>query len=158
MALPVAKLVGLAVILGVGAVPVALTQSLDRLPGPFHAVVTRIIDGDTVEVTVPVWLGQTVTTNVRIEGIDTPELRGKCEAERVLAAAARDRLAALIGDGPVILTDVRYDKFGGRVVARLADAQGADAGLVLVSEGLARPFDGRGARLSWCPVEDVSAG
>ena len=66
------------------------------LPGPYSATVTRVIDGDTFEARIHIWLGQESLTLVRLRGIDAPELRGKCPNESEAAKAARDHLAVLL--------------------------------------------------------------
>ena len=74
--------------------------------GPVPAAVVSVYDGDTLTVDASPWPGFTVRTSVRIDGIDTPEIRGKCDAEKALAVQARDRLRALAGS-TVQLTDIR---------------------------------------------------
>ena len=120
-------------------------------PGTYAAEVTRIIDGDTVEARVAVWMGQDVVTKVRLRGIDAPEIRGACGPERDRAIAARDALARLVGPRPVMLAEIGPDKYFGRVVARLVTADGRDAGAALVADGLARPYGGK-RRESWCAL------
>jgi micrococcal nuclease len=119
--------------------------------GTYAAEVTRVIDGDTVEARVAVWMGQDVVTKVRLRGIDAPEIRGACGPERDQAIAARDALAKLVGQRPVTLAEIGPDKYFGRVVARLLTAEGRDAGAALVADGLARPYGGK-RRESWCPI------
>jgi endonuclease YncB( thermonuclease family) len=58
------------------------------LPGPIPAEVLEVVDGDTLTVRALIWLGQVVETNVRVDGIDTPEIRARCDRERKLAAEA----------------------------------------------------------------------
>lgn len=142
-------LASLAIVWGVAALA-------DPLPGPIPAEATRVIDGDTVAVRATIWLGHTVETNVRLAGIDAPELRARCPSERALAEQARDRLAALLDDRSLVLKEVRPDAFGGRVVARLMDAEGRDPAAILVAEGLAQPYDGSGRRAGWCPELSAS--
>ena len=133
------------------AAPLAPPALAEMLPGPVPAAVIEVIDGDTVRVRARVWLGQDVETAVRIAGIDTPELRGAdCDAERRLAEAARDRLAALLDGGAVHLWDIEHGTFAGRVVARVETADGRDVGAPLLADGLARPYDGRSRRPAWC--------
>lgn len=110
----------------------------ETLPGPVAARVVRVIDGDTVRVRATVWLGSTVEVDVRLAGIDAPELRGRCAREKQLAASAR-----------AALRDVRYGKFAGRVVARIMAPNGDDAADVLRAQGLARAYGG-GKRARWC--------
>ena|SRR5688500_13077809 len=120
------------------------------LHGPIPAQVVRVIDGDTIEVRARIWLGQEVEIKVRLDGADAPELNGRCAAERQRAQEARAFVERRIGGQPVALSDVRYDKFGARVVARVADASGANLSDLLVARGLAHPYDGRAHRAPWC--------
>lgn len=99
----------------------------------------RAVDGDTLA------CGE---DRVRIAGLDAPELRGRCEAEQRLAEAAATRLQVLV-QGGVTLRETGQDRFG-RMLAVVRDREGADVALVLIREGLARPYDGRGRREGWC--------
>lgn len=120
----------------------------EEMAGPLRAKVIEAIDGDTLRVEVKVWLGQNLQTLVRIDGIDTPERRGKCEAEKEKAEEAREKLAAIAGD-EVILIRVRHDKFAGRVLAIVHDVSGADIAAQLQGAGVARRYAG-GKRGGWC--------
>ena len=116
--------------------------------GPIRAVVLRVADGDSVEVRAHLWPGLEMRTLVRLRGVDAPELRGRCPLERRLAQQARTHLEQRLEAGVVELHDIRHDKYGGRVTARLfVDA--ADVGAELVAHGLARPYGGKGPRQSW---------
>jgi micrococcal nuclease len=130
----------------VGMAPQRLAS--EALAGPVRAVVERVIDGDTVEVRASIWLGQSLTVRVRIDGIDTPEARSPCADERRLAIMAREFLAQRVLNKEVALHGVVYDKFGGRVRAEISDAQGS-VGDALLSAGLARPYHGE-QRQPWC--------
>lgn len=136
-----------------GALVTAPDRALSRLPermeGPFSAEVIEVVDGDTMDVRVHIWLGQDVVTRVRLTGIDTPELRGQCPAEKILAEKARDMLKNLVAAGEVTLRDVAFDKYGGRVLARVMDGEGRALADRLIAAGLARPYDGK-ARAGWC--------
>ena len=116
--------------------------------GAYLALVLLVTDGDTFRARVEIWPGIETVTAVRIRGIDTPELRGKCQAEKDKAIAARERLRALLAAGPVQLFHVEPDKYSGRVDATVT-VNGRELGQVLVSEGLARPYTG-GTRQGWC--------
>jgi endonuclease YncB( thermonuclease family) len=121
----------------------------ERLAGPIEARVVDVVDGDTIVVRARIWLGQEVETRVRLMGVDAPELRGACGRERALAARARDFVRARIDGGAVVLADVRYGKYAGRVLARVRAPGGEDLSAALIATGLARAYDGR-ARASWC--------
>jgi endonuclease YncB( thermonuclease family) len=120
----------------------------DEFPGPVRAHVARVIDGDTFEALADIWLDQQVVIRVRIAGMDAPELRARCDAERSRAEAARDYLTRRIEGGEVRLSAVHFDKYGGRVDAEVIDARGriADA---MIRARLARAYDG-GHRDGWC--------
>lgn len=120
------------------------------LPGPVPARVERVIDGDTLAVRARIWFNQDLRVRVRIAGIDTPERRGKCAAERALAARAKALVQAYLGAGDVELFNIRPDKYGGRVLADVRMA-GGDLSERLLKAGLARPYDG-GRRAGWCPA------
>ena len=124
------------------------------LSGPVEAAVTRVIDGDTLAVEAHLWPGLVLSQNVRIRGIDAPELHSACAAERAMAAAARDRLTQLAGD-TIKLQHIGDDKYGGRVDADVVNAAGTDIKAALIAAGLVRAYDG-GTRGDWCPVGSVS--
>ncbi len=129
-------------------------EPLERIGGPVEARVVKVRDGDTIEVEAFIWPLQSLQVAVRLRGIDAPELRGKCTAERRAAETARDRLSELVGTGPVRLSDISGDKYFGRVLARVAAGGDADLGRRLLAEGLVARYDG-GHRQSWC--DGVSA-
>lgn len=119
------------------------------LVGPFIALFVSCYDGDTCRFNVQIWPDIYVRTQVRLRGIDAPEINGKCESEKVLAVKAREFLVELIrGAGMVTLENVEQDKYGGRVVADIL-LDGLPAANELMLHELARPYDG-GTRLGWC--------
>ena len=119
------------------------------LPGPIPAEVVAVVDGDTLTVRAIIWLGQSVETNVRLDGVDAPELRARCPQEKALAESARDAVRRLVGVGLIQLLDVQPDKYGGRVRARVRVAGGGDLTEALLKTGLVRPYHGE-RRQSWC--------
>lgn len=132
------------------AAPLAAAAEEDRLPGPIPARVIRVVDGDTVLVRARIWLGQDVETNVRLLGVDTPEKRGKCDAERSAAEQAETFVAGkLAGDDWIALRDIIADKYGKRVVARVITAKGEDLSALLIANKLARDYAGR-TKPGWC--------
>jgi micrococcal nuclease len=133
------KAIGLAVVMAV--VGAQVTGSAEEKLR--HATA---IDGDTIRV-----LGS--RQSVRILGLDAPELHGKCPAEIEKARRAKARMQALI-DGGITLEfeGRRIDKYG-RLLARVIDETGRDVANVMISEGLARPYDG-GRRDGWCSPSD----
>ena len=132
------------------ALPAAAAERapLNRLAGPVPAEVIAVLDGDTLKVRAHIWLGQEVETLVRVFGIDAPELKGKCAGERAAARRAKEALAEQIGGGAVVLRDIRFEKYAGRVMSRV-EANGVDVGRALVGAGFARAYWGK-KRGTWC--------
>lgn len=101
-------------------------------PAPGTAVVTRVVDGDTFEVTT-----DGGSEKVRVLGIDTPE-RQDCGY-----AAASDAAAALLRGATVALTpdptqDDR-DRYG-RVLRYVTLPDGTDLGKRVIGDGFAREY------------------
>lgn len=125
------------------------TVAAKLFAGPVEAAVLDVLDGDTFLAEALVWPGHTVRVNVRTRGIDAPEMRARCEAERVAAEKARDALRTLFGDGPVLISNIAGAKYYGRVLADVATKDGASAGALLLGEKLVRSYEG-GRREGWC--------
>ena len=114
-------------------------------------MVTRIIDGDTFKATILLADGiEVMSVGVRLRNIDTPELHGQCDEEILRAEQAKQRLSELIPVGSVIeISNVKNDKYPGRIDANVFDENNRDVGLMLIKEGFGRPYSG-GKRQSWC--------
>lgn len=128
---------------------IAANEISPSLPGPIRAEVLQVLDGDSLRVRAQIWLGQDIVTIVRVEGLDTAELRGKCARERDLAYAAKDRLRALVKNTGIELRNIRADKYGGRVIADVYTTDRIAIAQNLIAENLGRPYAG-GKRQSWC--------
>ena len=107
----------------------------------------RAYDGDTIKTPI-VALKGLPKLSIRIAGIDTPEIRGKCDYEKTQAIKARDRLNQLL-EGEVTVTPLSWDKYGGRFIATVQDKDGRNVSEILITEGLARPYQGE-KKLPWC--------
>jgi micrococcal nuclease len=116
-------------------------------PASIPAEVVSVYDGDTVKVIAHPWPGMSLETSVRVRGIDAPEIRGKCKAEKSMAVDAREWAKLFVGKH-VLLTNIKLGKYAGRVVANILVGN-MDLGEFLITSGLARPYDG-GKRKSWC--------
>lgn len=140
-------------------------QAKEVLKGPFPFEVLEIIDGDTFRARITIWLGQSVDVKVRLKGVDTPEMRGKCAAEKQLAQKAKDFAAAWLKKNPAVLTNVHYGTYAGRVLATIEKSralarieksrlsastysENGTLGAALLSAKLAKPY--RGRRAIWC--------
>ena len=109
-----------------------------------------VIDGDTVELEVELGFHARLTVRVRLDGIDTPELKGKTIDERRMAQDALALVAQWCearADRIIVRTvkDSR-DKFG-RLLATLIDQDtGETVQQALIAAGLAVTYDGKTAR------------
>ena len=118
------------------------------LPGPFPFELVEVIDGDTFRARVDIWLGQSVTVKVRLKGVDTPEMHGKCAAEKKLARQAKDFAENWLRKNQVQLVNVHYGTYAGRVLATAQIKNGDSLSAALLAENLAKPY--RGRRAKWC--------
>ena len=116
-------------------------------PVSFSHVVS-VYDGDTLTVDAEPWPDVTIRARVRVAGVDTPEIRGKCQREKDQAIRARDFVRATVG-AQVQLTNVQLGKYAGRVIADVW-VGGRKLGDMLIAENLGRPYHG-GRREGWCP-------
>ena len=118
----------------------------------YRAVVTRVVDGDTVDVNLDLGFGIFIKDRVRMLGIDTPESRTRRKQEKVLGLAAKARIKAIIaGARPIpgkrgkkqIFVSTTKDGKGkfGRILGTLW-VNGENVNLQLVAEGHAREYMG----------------
>jgi endonuclease YncB( thermonuclease family) len=99
-----------------------------------------VVDGDTF------WING---EKVRVADIDAPETHpSRCAREADLGNQATLRLQTLLNTGPVQLDTIDRDKdrYGRKL--RIVVRNGQSLGAILVSEGLARRWDG--TRHPWC--------
>lgn len=114
--------------------------------------ITRVIDGDTVEIAVG-FLPDPLPPklSIRVLGIDTPEKapRAKCEAEAAKAKeASAFTKAAVTNAREIDVQMTEWDKYGGRVLGHVI-LDGQSLSDMLIRAGLARPYHGE-AKSSWC--------
>jgi endonuclease YncB( thermonuclease family) len=135
--------------------------------------VVKVIDGDTIEteLVLPYPLNE---IKIRIIGIDTPEMpaasyyetgklgRADCDLEAKRALKARDYVQSLVDESLtyMIITDYKWDKFGGRIdgVVYLVNKQTkvrVNVGDMLIEKGLAVPYDGGTKTANWCAISPL---
>ena len=127
-----------------------LRISLPVHPSSIQATarVISVYDGDTIMVEADIWPGMTWRGSVRVLGVDTPEIRGRCDEEKQLALAARDFVRERVGQ-TITLVGVERGKYAERVVASVRLADRTDLAKALIEAGHGRPYDG-GVREPWC--------
>ena len=79
--------------------------------------------------------------SIRVNGIDTPEIRGKCEKEKYDAQQAKEMVADILKDAKVVtLKNMQRGKYF-RIAADVM-IDGEDLGELLVEAGMAIRYDG----------------
>lgn len=124
----------------------------DIYEGPVRAEVVRVVDGDTILVEARPWPGHIIETYVRVRGVDTPELRSSCGAERDAANIAKSFVVSKVGVGETVrLRHISGDKYFGRVVADVMLPDDSDLSTLLLAGGYAIAYDG-GRKVAFaCP-------
>lgn len=113
----------------------------------YRARVVRVVDGDTLIAELDLGCHVRMIREVRLVGINTPELSSRDAGERARAVEARERVEALVLDRRCwVRTELdRGDKYGrllGRVYAEDGPGEAGEVNAFLVARGLAVPYDG----------------
>ena len=106
-------------------------------------------DGDTFRVDIPdvhPIIGQNIP--IRLRGVDTPEILGKCDEEKALAIKARDFVRDLLANAESIILQNIERGYYFRIVADVS-VDGVDLARTLIQNKLGRPYDA-GKKESWC--------
>ena len=134
-------------------VPCLVLAQPKQKPGVvYDAVITRVIDGDTVAFQadfLPAPLKKELS--IRVFGVDTPEKghRAQCPSEAQRGEAASAFTKAQINASStrqIVLMD--WDKYGGRVLGDVV-LDGKSLRQLLIANGHAREYYGE-AKTSWC--------
>ena len=104
----------------------------------YHAIITNVVDGDTVDAIVD--LGFTVSVNVRfrLNGINTMEIRDPDPIKREQGLKAKQFLSEQILDKLVTLKSYKTDKYGRWLADIYFNNEHVNNRLLL--EGLAVPY------------------
>ena len=115
--------------------------------------VTRVVDGDTIDVSVDLGFDIWHNARVRMMGIDTPESRTRNLEEKALGLASKARLKELLKGKKIRLECSKEGKGKfGRILADVVtiDKEGNEININnrLIEEGHARPYFG-GKKVPW---------
>ena len=114
------------------------------------AVYVRNYDGDTVTFNLPGLhpiIGEKIS--IRVNGIDTPEIRGKCEKEKYNAKQVKEVVADILKDAEQItLKNMERGKFF-RIAADVI-VDGENLADMLIEAGMAVRYDGGKKTHKWC--------
>lgn len=109
-----------------------------------------VYDGDTIKVNIkdlhPL-VGKGIT--IRINGIDTPEMKGGCEKSKIMAKEAKSVVQNILTAAKKIdLLNCKRGKYF-RIVADVI-ADNINIGNLLLVKGLAVKYDGSTKKQDWC--------
>tara|TARA_Y100001970_G_scaffold209655_1_gene255620 strand:- start:34 stop:495 length:462 start_codon:yes stop_codon:yes gene_type:complete len=111
------------------------------IPPVKYGKVVKVYDGDTITLASRILNGTEIYRfSVRLNGIDSPEIKGKTEEEKQSAIKSREALKKLIFNKCVKLYSVKTEKYG-RI---LADVYLDDLHVNkwMLDNQLAEPYDG----------------
>lgn len=128
--------------------------ALAVVQGPVEADVNRVLDGDTVAFTAYPFPEVAIRGIVRMDGIDTPEVRGKCQEEKKKAAEATAFLRSTIGanKGRVKMTVIGLVGEDGGAFGRyraVLSINNDSLSALMIQKGFARENHGE-KRGDWC--------
>ena len=123
----------------------------------YEAQIERIIDADTLRVTMHILPGLEYKTNVRSRGINAPEIRGaKCDWEKTIAEEATEAIAKRFPIGSwVYIENIDQGSFAGRIIADIKQRYGNQrwrtvTKALLEKEGRWGAPYRRGEDFDWC--------
>ena len=103
-------------------------------------------DGDTFDVAIDVGFDITINTRVRLNKVDTPEMKSRLKEERDLAKLARDFVRDKILNKTVDIITHKKGKYGRYLVDVIVDDN--DLASMLLEKKLAKPYFG-GKKTPW---------
>ena len=114
------------------------------------AIYIRNYDGDTVTFNLPGLhpiIGEKIS--IRVNGIDTPEIKGKCDKEKYDAQQAQQMVADILRDAKkIILKNMERGKYF-RIAADVI-VDGENLADMLIEAGMAIRYDGGKKTHKWC--------
>lgn len=118
------------------------------IPPINEGFVIKVYDGDTITIAarLPYKESPIYRFQVRLNGIDSPEMKGKTDEEKTAACKSQRALEALILHKVVTLKNKRQEKYG-RILADVYVKnilnQELNVNEWLVKQGFAVPYDGK---------------
>ncbi len=141
------KYLFIALLLALTAPSLSFAKSYGDIHG---AIYVRNYDGDTVTFNLPGLhpiIGHKIS--IRVNGIDTPEIRGKCDKEKISAKLVKHLVADILKNADSItLKNIGRGKYF-RIVADVI-VDGKSLKEILILGGMAVPYDGGTKTHSWC--------
>ena len=109
----------------------------------YRAIIRRVVDGDTVDITLDLGFDILYNNRIRLLGIDTPESRTRDLEEKKLGLAAKERVRELCPVGSTVTVKTTKDGRGkfGRILGEIYVGD-VNVNKLLVEEGHAVEYFG----------------
>ena len=111
----------------------------------YKSIIRRVVDGDTVDVTLDLGFDILYNNRIRLLGIDTPESRTRDLEEKERGLAAKDRVKELCPVGSTVMLRTTKDGRGkfGRILGEIfVEGVVQSVNKLLVEEGHAVEYFG----------------
>ena len=109
----------------------------------YKAIIRRVVDGDTVDITLDLGFDILYNNRIRLYGIDTPETRTRDLEEKKLGQAAKERVRELCPVGCTVMVKTTKDGRGkfGRILGEIYVGD-VNVNKLLIEEGHAIEYFG----------------
>ena len=109
----------------------------------YKGIIRRVVDGDTVDITLDLGFDILYNNRIRLLGIDTPESRTRDLEEKKLGLAAKDRVKELCPVGSTVTVKTTKDGRGkfGRILGEIYVGD-VNVNQLLIEEGHAVEYFG----------------
>ena len=104
--------------------------------------VAKVVDGDTVDLTLDVGFCMFTIQRIRISGVDTPEMTAKDETERKMANEAKAFVESWFAKNKQLTIKTTKDDKYGRMLGEIKNDVGECINTLLVEKGYAWSYDG----------------
>lgn len=108
----------------------------------YNAVVTNVVDGDTVDAVVDLGFTVSVSVRFRLYGIDTKEIRDKNPEIREHALRAKSFVIDKLLGQEVLVKSYKTDKYGRWLGEFFVNGEEVSVNNQLVEQGLAEEYFG----------------
>ena len=110
----------------------------------FVKSIDRVVDGDTIDISIDLGFDLTKKERVRLAGIDTPEKRTKNQKEKEMGYQATEFLEMHLMEATKLTVRTEKDGKFGRMLGWLykTDEDTKSINQVMIDKGYAWPYDG----------------
>lgn len=118
----------------------------------YKATVRRIVDGDTMDVTIDLGFNVKYDTRIRLYGIDTPESRTRDLEEKKRGLAVKKYVKDLLEGKELLINSTEVGKFGRPLAivyyGSVSGEKGTNLNKELIEKGMAKEYFG-GKKKGW---------